>query len=330
MSKLNLSIAVGNYDRMRPLVDGEVQIDGVDPVFMLQDPEEIFFRAFRHADYDICELSLSSYSVKTAAGTSPYIGVPVFPSRAFRHTSIYVRSDRGIDTPSDLKGKRIGVPEYQLTANVWARLFLEEDHGLKASDVTWVRGGYEETGRQEKIKLSLPADVRLEDAPEHSTISGLLSFGEIDAVIGPRAPSCFANGNPLVKYLYDDPQKAATDWYRRTKLFPVMHLLGVRRTLAEQHPWLPGAVAKAFERSKQVALTKLSDTSATKVTMPFVEEQLRAARQLLGDDFWSYGFDANRHVLDRFLARHHAEGLSCRRLKPEELFHPATLERFKI
>jgi 4,5-dihydroxyphthalate decarboxylase len=141
MSKLNLSIAVGNYDRMRPLVDGEVQIDGVDPVFMLQDPEEIFFRAFRHADYDICELSLSSYSVKTAAGTSSYIGVPVFPSRAFRHTSIYVRSDRGIDTPSDLKGKRIGVPEYQLTANVWARLFLEEDHGLKASDVTWVRGG---------------------------------------------------------------------------------------------------------------------------------------------------------------------------------------------
>lgn len=330
MTKLNLSVAVGNYDRMRPLVDGEVQIDGVDPVFMLQDPEEIFFRAFRHADYDICELSLSSYSVKTAAGTSPYIGVPVFPSRAFRHTSVYVRNDRGIDKPTDLRGKRIGVPEYQLTANVWVRLFLEEDHGLKASDVTWVRGGYEETGRLEKIQLKLPADVRLENAPSDATISGMLASGEVDAVIGPRAPSCFTQGHPKVKYLYDDPQAAASDWYQRTGLFPIMHLLGVRRTLAEQHPWLPGAVAKAFEKSKAIALAKLNDTSATKVTLPFVEEQLRAARQLLGDDFWSYGFDANRHVLSRFLERHYAEGLSSRLLNPAELFHPATLESFKI
>ena len=330
MGKLNLSVAVGNYDRMRPLVDGEVQVDGVDPVFMLQDPEEIFFRAFRHADFDICELSLSSYSVKTAAGTSPYIAVPIFPSRAFRHTSIYVRNDRGIDSPADLKGKRIGVPEYQLTANVWARLFLEEDHGVKASDVTWIRGGYEEAGRLEKISLKLPDDVRLENAPENQTISGMLASGEIDALIGPRAPSCFTNGHPNVKYLYDDPQKAAADWYTRTKLFPIMHLLGVRRALAEQHPWLPGAVAKAFEKSKAVALAKLNDTSATKVTLPFVEEQLRNTRRLMGNDFWSYGFEPNRHVLSRFLKRHHEEGLSSRLLQPEELFHPATLESFKI
>src|ERR1700758_3188672 len=184
--KLQLSIAVGNYDRMRPLVDGDVQIDGVDPVFMLQDPEEIFFRAFRHADYDICELSLSSYSVKTAAGTSPYIAIPVFPSRAFRHTSIYVRADRGIDRPEDLKGKRIGVPEYQLTANVWVRMFLEEEYGVKASDIRWVRGGYEDPTREEKIALKLPEGVALENAPEGRTISNLLAEGEIDGVIGPR------------------------------------------------------------------------------------------------------------------------------------------------
>lgn len=330
MTKLNLSVAIGNYDRIRPLVDGEVQIDGVEPIFMLQDPEEIFFRAFRHADYDICELSLSSYSVKTAAGISPYIAVPVFPSRAFRHTSIYVRNDRGIETPEDLKGKRIGVPEYQLTANVWARLFLEEDHGLKASDVTWIRGGYEEVGRLEKIVLNLPTDVIVENAPENETLSGMLASGELDAVIGPRAPSCFTKGHPKVSYLYKDPQGAASDWYRRTQLFPIMHLLGIRRTLAEQHPWLPGAVAKAFEKSKSVALTKLNDTSATKVTLPFIEDQLRSAKQLLGEDFWSYGFQANRHVLARFLARHHAEGLSSRLLEPEELFHPASLESFKI
>jgi 4,5-dihydroxyphthalate decarboxylase len=314
---------------MRPLVDGEVQIDAVDPQFMLLEPEEIFFRAFRQADFDICELSMSSYSVKTAAGTSPYIGVPVFPSRAFRHTSIYIRTDR-VRTPADLKGKRIGVPEYQLTANVWARLILEQDFGVKASDVTWLRGGYEETGRIEKIKLNLPEYVHLEDAPADTTISRMLARGEVDAVIGPRAPSCFTAHAPDVGYLFADPQAAATEWFERTRIFPIMHLLGIRRELAEAHPWLPSAVVKAFERSKTIALDRLQDTSATKVTLPFVEEQLQAARRLMGDDFWSYGLEPNRHALESFLRQHHAEGLSSRLLSPEDLFHPASLETHKI
>lgn len=330
MSKLQLSVAVGPYDRMRPLVDEEVQIEGVDPTFMLQEPEEIFFRAFRHADYDICELSLSSYSVKTAAATSPYIAVPVFPSRAFRHTSVYVNANAGINKPEDLKGKRIGVPEYQLTANVWVRLFLEEDYGVKPSDVTWVRGGYEDPTRVEKITLNLPADVKLENAPEGKTISGMLESGEIDALIGPRAPSCFDRGSPNVKYLFDNAQVVAADWYRRTKLFPIMHTLGIRRTLVEQHPWLPMSVMKAFEKSKAVALARLTDTSATKVTLPFIEDQLRAARKLMGEDFWSYGFAANEHAMNRFLKRHHEEGLSSRLLDAKELFHPASLESFGI
>ncbi len=329
MAKLRLSVAIGDYDRMRPLVDGAVSIDAVDPQFMLLEPEEIFFRAFRHADFDITELSMSSYSVSTAAGTSPYIAVPVFPSRAFRHTSIYVRTDR-IKSPGDLRGKRVGVPEYQLTANVWVRLFLAEDHGVHPADITWVRGGYEQPGRVEKISLSLPPDVRLESVPDGATISGLLASGELDAVIGPRAPSCFRAGHPHVGYLYPDPQKAAAEWFRRTRMFPIMHLLGIRRTLAEAHPWLPYAVMKAFEQSKAIALERLGDTSATKVTLPFVEEQLQAARALMGEDYWSYGLAPNRHVLDRFLRQHHAEGLSSRLLAPEELFHPASLETHRI
>lgn len=330
MSKLQLSVAVGPYDRMRPLVDGEVQIEGVDPTFMLQEPEEIFFRALRHADYDICELSLSSYSVKTAAGTSAYVAIPVFPSRAFRHTSLYVNVNAGIDKPEDLKGKRIGVPEYQLTANVWVRLFLEEEYGIKASDVTWVRGGYEDPTRVEKISLNLPKDVELVNAPEGKTISGMLEANEIDALVGPRAPSCFDRGSPNVKYLFDDPQAEAAAWYRKTRLFPIMHTLGIRRTLVEQHPWLPMSVMKAFEKSKAIALHRLTDTSATKVTLPFIETQLRAARELMGDDFWSYGFAANEHTLNRFLAQHHAEGLSSRLLEAKDLFHPASLESFSI
>jgi len=329
MSKLQLSVAIGNYDRMRPLVDGTVQIDGVDPQFMLLEPEEIFFRAFRQADFDICELSMSSYAVKTAVGTSPYIAVPIFPSRAFRHTSVYVRTDR-IGEPNALIGKRIGLPEYQLTANVWVRMFLEEDYNIRPSDVTWIRGGYETPGRVEKISLNLPADVRVQSTPDGATISGMLERGELDAVIGPRPPSCFDRGVPNVGYLFPDPQRAGADWYRRTKLFPIMHTLGIRRTLVERHPFLPAAVVKAFEQSKAVALRMLGDTSATKVTLPFVEEQLRAARNLMGEDFWPYGLEPNRYVLRRFLERHHAEGLSARLLTPEELFHPASVEAHKI
>jgi 4,5-dihydroxyphthalate decarboxylase len=256
--------------------------------------------------------------------------VPVFPSRAFRHTSVYVRTDRGINQPEDLKGKRIGVPEYQLTANVWVRLLLQEEYGVKPSDVTWIRGGYEDATRVEKINLKLPANVHLENAPQGKTISGMLEAGEIDALIGPRAPSCFERGHPQVKYLFDDPHASAADWYRRTSIFPIMHTLGIRKELAERHPWLPGAIVKAFEKSKAIALHRLNDTSATKVTLPFAEDHLRAARNLMGPDFWSYGFEANEHVINRFLRQHFEEGLSEHLLEAKDLFHPASVESFKL
>jgi 4,5-dihydroxyphthalate decarboxylase len=329
MAKLNLSLAVRDYDRARPLIDGLVQIDGVDPVFMALDPEEIFFRAFRQAEFDICELSLSSFTVKTAQGTCPYVGVPAFVSRAFRHTSIYVRTDR-IKKPADLKGKKVGVPEYQLTANVWARAILQDDHGVKPSDIHWIRGGLEEAGRLEKIAITLPKDVRLDNVPEGRTLSAMLEAGEIDAFIGPRVPSCFSRGHPHVGWLFPDPVAAAKDYFKRTGIFPIMHLVGVRRELAEAHPWLPGAVFKAFDRSKAIALEKLADTSSTKVTLPFIEERLMEARALMGDDFWPYGVATSRKTLETFLAHHHAQGLSPRLLKVEELFHPGTLETFKL
>jgi 4,5-dihydroxyphthalate decarboxylase len=197
MSKLSLSVAVRDYDRTRPLTDGTVQIDGVDPVFMALDPEEIFFRAFRHAEFDICELSMSSSTVKTAQGSFAYVGVPVFVSRAFRHTSIYVRTDR-IKKPADLKGRKIGLAEYQLTANVWARALLEDQYGVKPSDITWVRGGLEQPGRVEKIAVTLPGEIKLESAPEGATLNAMLEAGEIDAFMGPRTPSSFEQGKPNI------------------------------------------------------------------------------------------------------------------------------------
>jgi 4,5-dihydroxyphthalate decarboxylase len=329
MSKLELSVAVGDYDRTRALIDGSVAIDGVDPIFMTLVPEEIFFRAFRAAEFDICELSLSSYTVKTAQDNSPYIAVPAFVSRAFRHTAIYVRTDR-VKKPQDLKGRKVGLPEYQLTANVWARALLDDEYGVKPADIHWIRGGIEEPGRPEKLAIKLPPGVRLDNAPEGATISGLLEAGEIDGFIAPRPPTLVEKGHPHVGWLFADPVAAAKDYFKRTGLFPIMHVIGIRRTLGEKHPWLPGAVFKAFAQAKAAGLEKLSDTSATKVTLPFVEEALKNARALMGEDYWSYGVEGNRKVLDYFLGQHHAQGLSSRRVSVDELFHPGTYEAFKL
>jgi 4,5-dihydroxyphthalate decarboxylase len=329
MAKLELSVAVGDYDRTRALIDGSVAIDGVDPVYMTLGPEEIFFRAFRAAEFDICELSLSSYTIKTAGNDCPYIAVPAFVSRAFRHTAIYVRTDR-VKKPEDLKGRKVGLPEYQLTANVWARALLQDDYGVRPSDIHWIRGGIEHPGRPEKLAIKLPPGVRLDNAPDGATISGLLEAGEIDGFIAPRPPTLVEKGHPNIGWLFPDPVAVAKDYFKRTGLFPIMHVVGIRRTLSEKHPWLPGAVFKAFERAKAAGIEKLSDTSAAKVTLPFVEEALQAARALMGEDYWSYGVEKNRKVLDYFLAQHHAQGLSPRRVAVDELFHPATYETFKL
>jgi 4,5-dihydroxyphthalate decarboxylase len=158
----------------------------------------------------------------------------------------------------------------------------------------------------------------------------LLERGDIDAFIAPRAPVGAVRHNPNIGWLFRDPIAAGKDYYRRTGIFPIMHVTGVRRSLVEQHPWLPAAVLKAFERAKAIAVARLADTAASKVTLPFVEEQLKAARTSMGDDFWAYGVAANRATLESFLRHHHAQGLSARRIAVEELFHPATLETVKV
>ena len=323
-------MAMGDYDRTRPIVQGRVQVDGVDPVCMLLSPEEMFFRAFRHREFDVSELSISSYCVSVAKGDPHYVAVPVFLSRAFRHTSIYVRTDRGINEPADLKARRIGIAEYQLSANVWVRGLLENDYGVRPGDIRWVRGGMDAPGRPEKIKLDLPAGLNIEEAPPGSTLNAMLSDGDIDGFIGPRWPRCFDEGHPQVARLFADSTAAAAEHYSRTGIFPIMHLLGVRRRLAEAHPWLPGALLKAFTEAKAIAEAALADTSASKVTMPFVEDNLQSARRLMGRNYWSYGLAENRHVIDAFCEMHFSQGLSPRRLNADDLFHPATFEAYSL
>ncbi|MBS98252.1 MAG: 4,5-dihydroxyphthalate decarboxylase [Oceanospirillaceae bacterium] len=328
MSKLKLSLAMGDYDRTRPIHDGRIQIDGVDPISFLQSPEEMFFNAFRHQTCDISEISLSSYCVSLTRDNPPYVAIPVFLSRAFRHSSVYIRNDRGIDTPKDLKGRKIGIAEYQLTANVWVRAILA-DAGVSPEEIFWVRGGMDKPGRPEKIKLDLPSNINIESAPDGASLNDMLMDGRIDGFIGPRWPRCFREGHPQVSRLWKDGFTAAKNWYDETGIFPIMHVLGVRRSLAEEHPWLPGALLKAFTEAKAMALESLSDTSATKVTMPFVEDVLEVTQEM-SNDLWSYGVSSNTKTLEYFLKNHYEQGLSTRHLTVDELFHPSTKEAYSL
>jgi 4,5-dihydroxyphthalate decarboxylase len=327
---LPISVAIGDYDRTRDLLSGAIPIDGAAPTYLALEPEEIFHRSFRHQEFDVCEMSLSSYVLQVAHGAAPFIALPVFLSRMFRHNGIYVGTRSGIRAPADLKGKRVGCPEWQLTAGVWIRGFLEDQFGVHWSEIDWVRGGIEQPGRPEKLAFAPPAGLRMVDAPVGRSLTELLVAGEIDAMITPRRPSAYVNGHPDVTWLFEDPQAVALAYYRETRIFPIMHLLGVRWELADRHPWLPSSLMKAFTTAKDRAIARLEETAAPKVSLPFTEEYTKQSRQTFGQDFWPYGIQPNVRTLETFLDYHYRQGLSSRRVGIGELFHPATTEMFKI
>jgi len=330
MSKLKLSMSVGNYDRTQALFNGQVQVEGCDITAVPLEPEEAFHRAFRYGEFDITEISMSSHMMTTARGDNQYVAVPAFLSRVFRQSGIYVRTDRGIDRPQDLKGKRIGVPEYQITANVWIRGILEEEFGVRPSDIHWRRGGIEEAGRGERAPISLPDSVDLQQIADDKTLSGMLEAGELDGYIGARAPSCFQRGAPHVGRLFKDYIQDEKDYYRRTRIFPIMHMVGIRRTLVEQHPWLAVSVYKAFLEAKALAVHELNEICHLAVSLPWMVHHHNEAKALMGEDYWPYGLDANRHVIDKFADYHHGQGLSVRRVAAEELFARSSLDLSKI
>ncbi len=325
-----LAIACGNYDRTRPLFDGRVRIEGCDPIFLPQSPEEIFFRAFVHKEFDVSELSLSSYVMRRSKGDCPYVGIPAFISRTFRHSAIYVRTDRDINRPADLRGRLVGIPEYQQTAAVWVRGLLQDDYGVSPRDLRWVSGGMEMPGRVEKVPFAVPSGVVLEGMPEGKTLSGMLETGEIDALIAPRAPSCFTRGVSNVARLFSNFGADEEEYYRRTGIFPIMHIVGVKTELATRHPWLPASLYKAFLAAKDIALAALSDPNALTASLPSQLWSAERAKALMGEDFWSYGLDENAKTLEVFLRYHVEQGLSQRRLTLGELFASSTTSQWKI
>lgn len=330
MGKLKLSIAMGNYDRTRALIDGSVRIEGCDSTILPLEPEEVFHRAFRYEEFDVTEISMSSHMMTVERGDSDYIGIPIFLSRVFRQSGIYVRTDR-IKTPADLKGKTIGVPEYQITANVWIRGILKDEYGIDPEDINWVRGGVEEAGRDERSPIELPPAVKLTQVADDKTLSQMLASGEIDGYIGARAPSCFLNGVENVGRLFGDNYiEAEKDYFKRTGIFPIMHMVGIKRKLAEENPWLAVSLYKAFAESKRLAMKELGEICHLVVSLPWMVHHYDEAKKLMGDDIWRYGLEENRHVIETFARYHHEQGLSKRLVKPEELFAPSSLDLSKI
>jgi len=327
---LQLSMGCCDYDRTRALFDGRVRVEGCELLPVAIEPEEAFHRAFSFREFDISEISISSHTLMTARGEHQYVGIPAFVSRLFRHSGIYIRTDRGIDRPHALSGKTIGLPEYQMTANVWIRGILQDDYGVKPESVHWRRGGLETPGRQERAPLTLPASIDLQQVADGKTLSGMLEAGELDALISARAPSCFERGAPHVARLFPDYRSTEEDYYRRTKIFPTMHIIGIRKSLVERHPWLPVSMFKAFLQAKELTMRELGQIGHLFVTLPWGVSEYEKACSLMGADYWSYGFHANRHVLETFTRYHHEQGISAHKVAPEELFAASTLSLTKI
>ena len=328
MSKLNLSIACWDYDRTSALANGDVRPDGIDLNFQTLDVEETFFRMLRNREFDAAELSLSSYCVTLGRDNPGFIAIPVFPSRFFRHSCIFISTKSGIEKPSDLVGKRIGVPEYQMTAPVWIRGILQDEYGIDPSSVTYMTGGEEEPGREEKLKLNLPPKFKLEPIGPDQTLTRMLADGEIDALYTARAPSTFYSEPD--KVLFPDFVNVEKAYFAKTGIFPIMHVVALRRDVYEKNRWVAQALYKAFVEAQRRTYEQLLVSASLKTMLPWQIAMVEDTIATLGKAWWPYGVERNRHVIEPFTRYHHEQGLSPRQLGIEEIFAPETFAEFKI
>ena len=306
---VELTLAINDYDHVRDLVSGRVPVEGVRLRALNLELEEIFFRFTAFREWDASELSLGKFASLRAAGDESLVGLPVFPSRVFRHSGIYVRADGSVKEPGDLARRRIGVPEWVVTAGIYTRGILAHEYGVPLEGVEWFQGGVNEAGREELVAPTLPEGVSITPVADR-TLEDMLVAGELDAIVAHRA--------------------VEADYYRRTGVFPIMHLVALRAEVHEAHPWIAGNLMRAFERAKRRSLERLGDVSASRLPLPWSWDALPAARELLGDDPWPYGLEPNRRTLDTFLGYAHEQGVCARRLEPEDLFPESLRRDFRI
>jgi 4,5-dihydroxyphthalate decarboxylase len=322
MPDLKLTLACWDYDRTRALMDGRVRPAGIDLDIKVLRPRQTFQRMLDDQEFHASELSLASYVALKGRGCCPFVAIPVALSKIFRHSCIYVRTDAGIATPADLKGKRVGTSQYSSTALVFMRGMLRHDYGVLPSDLHWFMGGLNTFTERPLIPLDLPPDVRLDFLPPGQTLEAMFMAGKLDALLSIYIPSLFLEGSPRIARLFPDFKQVEQDYYRRTRIFPIMHTVVLREDVHRAHPWAARSLYQAFRAAKDLAVEGLYDTDALKLALPWLLDHVEEARRVFGLDFWSYGLTANRPTLEAIGRFVHEQGLSPRIVLPEELFAP--------
>ncbi len=315
---MRLSIGCTFSDRIEALLDGRVKVAGSDSAIAIVEPQRLFRQTLRDQTYDVAELSMGSHIAAIGQGRSEYVGLPVFLSRSFRHSNLYVRTDRGIVRPKDLAGKRIGLIDFQQTAALWLRGILADDHGVERESIDWITAGLHAPVLDDRMPLTVPAGIRVARSP--STLDQLLRDSAIDAVISPTAPRCFADPDVPVARFWPDHRAEETAYWQRAGVFPIMHVAVVRRSLVGRNPDLPRVLYAAFEEARRLAAADLVIRDFPKVSMPWVSDAARVAHAQLGGDPWTYGLEANRTTIATMLRYAAADGLTPNMLSPETLF----------
>jgi 4,5-dihydroxyphthalate decarboxylase len=312
MHKLDLTLACGRYDRTQPLIDGRVQPDGVNLTFLPLRPGETFWRMLNYDEFDASEMSLSSYTILRSEGDTRFVAIPVFPSRVFRHSAIYVRADSDIETPEGLKGKRVGVGDYQMTAAVWVRGLLLHEYGVAPQDIVWVVG-------KPIRSIKPPGGVRLETIAADATLEAMLERGEIDALASVIIPDGLGR---TVRRLFRDSRQVEIAYYKKTRIFPIMHTVVLKASLYKEKPWLAVSLYHAFCRARDLAYRTMYDTNALTVSLPWVIDEVEATRGIFGPQIWDYSIEGSLPTLNALMAYLDEQQLSRRRMSVEELFVP--------
>ncbi len=324
MQNMDLNIACWDYDRTRPLIDGRVRPDGINPNFTVLRPREIFPRMLQDQEFHAAEMSLASYVILKARNRCPFVAIPVMLSKIFRHDCIYVRPDAGINEPADLRGKRVGLPQYSSTAGVFIKGLVQHEYGVPPSEIDWFMGGQDTPAPAPLVPLDLPDEIHLESIPEDKTLEGMLADGELDALFATYIPNMFLNGSPKIARLFPNFKEVEQDYYRRTGIFPVMHTVVMREDLYREYPWTASSLYDAFSEAKDLAVNRLYDTDALALTLPFLIEHVEEAWKTFGTDYWAYGIEPNRPALEALTQYVVDQGLARRVVGINELF-PAVI-----
>jgi 4,5-dihydroxyphthalate decarboxylase len=300
-------------------MNGVVRAEGIVVTGFVLPVEEIFFRFIKNREWDVSEISFGKFIGYASQGNSPFIGIPVFPSRVFRHSAFYVRTDRGIKTPKDLEGKTVGIPEWAQTAGIYARGFLAETAGVNLTKIKWVQAGMNEAGREEKVEFTLPKGIQYSQRRD-SSLSAMLKSGELDAAISARVPDAFMTGGGKIARLYPDYRGEEMRYHETTGIFPIMHVIAMRRAVFERYPWAAMNLFKAFDEAKDRSIERIRDLTASRIPVPWSAAITDEFGKGFGADPFPYGLEANRKTLDAFCRFAHEQGVTAQRLAPDDLF----------